>query len=454
MVARLSVMLRVSLAACLAVFTGVATAGYAQVSPPPGFSSVGGMSQMNVGVAANASVAGQTVATNASLNIGGRAVTVPASMRMAANAPRIAAGLIFANPYLRAGVAIAGWLGAAGLVYNVANGVWEKLFDEDSFDKSDGYYWRLVTSPSVLYLTPELACEAYVNPNYDLVKVPGSICKYYMYVKSNGSLFGTTKELVEKAGVSNCPAGWYVTPAGCVQAPQPVQVGEVEFLDSLAPGESPAWPMPDGVPAELPSPLPVMPPVVNPEPNPEPGTQPRPVPFFVPTGDPIPNPSYNPEDPPSPNNQPFTQPGVRVNPSPTPDNPWRVDIQPVNRPSESPNPQPEFQPETGGSENSNDKPREDDRGLCDLYPDILACQKLEMPEEIKLNTKEIDFDFQVEGGFNGLASCPAPYTVSLDGNNYEFSFQPFCDQLDLARNLFLAMAWLSAAYILLGARSE
>lgn len=207
--------------------------------------------------------------------------------------------------------------------------------------------------------------------------------------------------------------------------------------------------MPERVPQELPQPTPL--PIEYPSPyiNPDPGPNPEHKPRFVPSGDPVPNPNYDPDSAPGPNNQPYIQPGTKIQPSPTASQPWRVDYQPVNRPQ--PTKDPVNNPD--GEDKPGDKEKEPD--LCEKNPDIIACQKLEMPEDPgKLPVKEVEFEMTPESGFAGAAACPAPVQATLNGKTYGFSWQPFCNSLDMIKPLLLAFAWLSAAFILLGARGN
>lgn len=438
-----------TLALFLCLGTTAAHAGYAQAKPPQGWSTSG----FNGPKAANnTSYYPGGVRTSPTINVGGKTVTMPANLRFAANAPRFAGAVLFANPYIRGAAAIAGWLGVAGLVYDAASGLWQKPDDQNSdFNISDGYlYFVSSYEPSTASSTPDGACKKWVDLYNPAVQGPGYYSTFsginsnnqcvrtLVYTKNSYYNQNYTGNLVKKDN-SSCPAGWYVTPAGCVQTPPVKTVSEEEFLDALT-----QHPMPAEVPRYIPAPLPV--------------ELPEMPPAFVPTGNPVPNPDYDPQAQPSPQNQPYFQPGVRVVPAPTPSSPWQVDLQPVNRPAQNPEPSPEPEigplPEPGTNPNpGTDPPGPPGEtpvtpGLCDQYPDILACQILEQPEEEKLEFEEKDLggDFEIMGGFAGSATCPAfPQIDMLPG----LSWQPFCDQLARIRPLVLAFAWLSAVMIIL-----
>lgn len=436
-------------------FSGAARAGYAQASPPDGWSggsaATGGNATLNR-AAANASnyVNGVSRASTV-INVGGRAISVPVAMRLAANASNIAARAIYVNPLLALGVGVAAHLLANQLRYNPDTNTWEST--DTDYPVSDGYDYIASVGPNnFVSSNPESACKSAIafsgssNMKDWTLTYSGSGMNCG-FIATNGPYNnGMLYYLPLIRSGSSCPAGWYVTPAGCLQSPAGRPITQEEFFGRI--GDKT---MPDIVPNELPGvPLPVGPPVINPDT----GVNPFPRPFFVPTGDPVKNPNYDPSKPLSPENQPYTQPGVRVVPSPTPDSPWRVDVQPVNRPAENPNPQPDLQPETNPDESNNDKPREDDMDLCQRNPDIIACQKLEKPEEVKLPTSEFDFNFTPEGGFSGAGVCPAPIVAVVSGRTLSFSWQPFCNSLEMLRPLILAFGWLSAVFILLGARAD
>lgn len=440
---------RAALILAVSLFCGSVHAGYAQLAPPEGWSGGGGAAATyRYPSAANAaSYSGGAVKANAILNVGGKAVMVPASMRMASNAGRIAAAAIFLHPGLRTVAAVAGWLGLVGLVYDVASGLW-KVPDTDLAAVSDGYYYTHPYGGNQQFSNWDDAClsakDKYVasNPSEDI----GGRHPDYLS-RSNCAFIADRqykKSFVINSNPSSCPSGWYVTPAGCVQTP-PMKVVTKEEFEQMVPD---ARPMPPELPGVVwPATWPVEVPEIQP--------------MFIPTGNPVKNPAYDPAKPTSPENQPWLQPGVKLSPAPTPSSPWNVDLQPVNRPVDKPNPNPDPVvdpvPNPDGSGNT-DKPRDpekDQRDLCEKYPEILACQKLDEPEDPgELKTKAVDLDFQVQGGYAGAAVCPAPMTYQAFDRVLTLSWQPFCDSLAMVKNLLLAFAWISAAFILLGAKKE
>jgi len=461
-------------AAALLALAGVsAHAGYAYPADPAGFTRSGGTGFQGIGYAVNSAndqAFGRVVhqPNGIKVNVPGRPVTMPAAYRFAANAPRVAAGIIFANPALRTGLAIAAWLGVGKLIWDEVNRKWISSEQNTEYEQSDGYKW-VAGSGSTYYNTKSEACRAIYPAGVSLsgggVQLGGYVEGNWCYTDASYSDVVTPKRFqapLTRYSNPSCPAGWYVTPAGCVQTPPPKNVqDEAEFARRiLNPDNQPGWPnvpadwpMPERVPFELPpgTPLPVEQPFINPQPSPNPQHRP----LFVPNGDPVPNPNYDPNAQPSPENQPWIQPGVRLNPSPTVNDPFRLDVKPVDRPKPTGDPStgPESDPEQNPN-NPGDKPKpEDPPGLCDLYPDILACVKLDTPEAPDLPTSEKPISITPDGGWGADGgTCPPPRQIMVQGRTIPIPFDLFCMYMSGLYPVVIAMAWLSAAFIVVGAR--
>lgn len=431
---------------------GTVHAGYAQLAPPAGFG--GSPAGWTFAPSANDATFGRVIHQPNGLKVPvpGTSTTMSASYRLASNAPRIAAAVIFSNPYVRLGVGIASWLSIGKVFWDAAEGIWRQKadpFDLNGLEWFNGYGQWLGS--------PSSACQSYAGAR---TAASGSGMYTWSYVSAddsglcrvrfeqNGNSDSTLVEftLTSRTATNQCPAGWTNSPAGCL-SPALTQPQMVELLN---PANQPGWPMPDLVPLELPpgTPLPVEPPVINPAPGPNP--QPRPL--FIPTGNPVPNPNYDPQQSPGPANQPYFLPGVRVVPSPTANEPWRVDLQPVNRPVSGPEPMTQPDSETPPDA---DKPSQEQLDFCVKNPDVLACQKLDEPEAQELPESEKDISISPDGGWGAdNAACPAPKLITVQGRAIPIPFDLFCTWASGMRPIIIAMAWLSAAFILLGARNE
>ena len=414
---------------------------YVYPAPPPGFSGAPG--NWTFAPPSGQQQIGGIMRQSQALRLGGNA-TVGAAYRLGPNAARVAAAAIFMNPYVRVGVGIASWLGVAGIVWDALNNQWAQ--QDKSAVLSDGKTYSIqgITGPSM-----EGVCKTYVQNltdwQYSHVGTEGQYSYCYYINKYNPSNVAQTSFYI---GTSQCPVGWYVTPAGCVQNPPLITVTKPEFEDLLEP-----TPMPQTVPGELPQPTPL--PIVEPVPNPSPADPPSPQPTFVPTGDPVPNPTYDPNAAPSLTNQPYIQPGTRYDPSPAPSEPWRYDVKPVNRPVSSPTPMPEPITETDPNAPAGDTPSQQPTDFCEKNPDVLACIKTDEPDTEEIPESQKQISITPDSGWGASdAACPAPKMLTVQGRSIPIPFDLFCTYMQGMRPIILAMAWLSAAFILLGARES
>lgn len=426
----------------------VAHAGYAQLQAPQGFGGTTGAH--TYAAAANDKVFGRVIHSPGSLtaNVGGQAVKMPASYRLAANAPRIAAAVVMQHPAIRIGAAavgVASWLLAAKLVWDEASQTWRAV--EDPTKKvGDLFRVNILGFPDKSwYTSPEGACNAYLS----FVSARDSGSYSYRFVNAdNGRCLiqarrdGTSNWIDSTAGIERkivesplvCPDGWTTTPAGCLSP----ALQQPEFVDRLA-----KHPMPETVPLELPRPSPL--PIEQPSPwiNPSPGPNPSHQPYRVPTGEPSPIPNTDPQQ--------WRQPYIDIIPAPTPDNPWRVDLKPGE--TTSTNPKPVENPQPDGE----DKPTpEEDKSLCEKYPDILACSKpeLDIPDgEIPKVTKQITY--AEEGGFGG-GSCPSNVYANLHGKQtMVYEWTRTCSVVSTyIRPIILLLGAMGALFILIPGRDS
>lgn len=457
-------MIKKALIAAAALVALSAHAGYAQLQTPAGFGGTSG--NWTYAAAANDKVYGKVVHQAGALtaNVGGQAVKMPAAYRLAANAPRIAAAAIYLHPGIRTAVGIASWLFAAKVIWDAANSRWVAI-EEQEYQPSTGFIYTIYRDPPGVSVTGtnfQDTCTKAGNAvaaafKQTLVSIrdmsAGSCFIYTRSADGSGDQWGLD---VKK---TDCPIGWFVTPAGCVQTKPLVQpLSEPEFIEKVAPK-----PMPDTVPLELPFPAPL--PVERPYINPEPGENPANRPLRVPTGEPQPIPNTNPQQ--------WRQPYVDIVPAPTPDKPWQVDVKPGETTSTNPNPVENPQPD------SQDKPAEEqDKSLCEKHPEIAACEKVEvtdkpLPDQPKLY--EPKYPDGITGVWNSklqeikatplfnlapsllpnvsAGSCPSwKIDLSIDGwtNAGLQDVSPPCWVWDVAKLVIIASALLLARRLIFG----
>lgn len=435
------------MAALALALAGSAHAGYAQLKPPPGWSPG------RYAPAANDATFGPVIhsPSGPTTTVGGQAVKMPASYRLAANAPRVAAGIIFANPYLRVGVAIATWLGVAGIVYDTATGLWKQIDVGYSTTDMVTVFGQTSVNDCKAWGASQMVGGIYTSYSGEACAMTVAPYKDAQDFRNHCGVSPTPQ--IECYALGKRNQVWEYRYGPKLTGTREKPLTKEEFEEELAPK-----PMPERVPLELPKPSPL--PIEQPSPwiNPEPGPNPQHRPLFVPTGDPVPNPQYDPNAAPSPANQPFIQPGVRVLPSPTAIEPWRVDMQPVNRPAPTnqpmpgPEPQPVPNPQDPGAENG-DKPKpEEQQSLCEKHPDIVACAKLgEAPEAKPVPNENKDMTITPDSGWGeGSGSCPSPKTVQVHGFQLSMPFDLLCQFASGIRPVVIGLAWLAAAFTFMG----
>jgi len=88
---------------------------------------------------------------------------------------------------------------------------------------------------------------------------------------------------------------------------------------------------------------------------------------------------------------------------------------------------------------------------CERFPELLACMEvgdMPEPEEPSALTKTLTFNAITLPKAGG---CPAPLTLTLGGRSMSMSFEPICQYASAFYYLVMALAYLSAAYIIFGA---
>ena len=419
----------------------IAYAGFAQPSPPPGFSNTpdgGAYRPANDRHWVNGSAR-----SAADLNVAGRRVQIPVYFRVsAANAPQFAARYLFRHPL----VAAAGAASIlAPLAIEFANGQWNRTSQpENNYPISDGFIWQNQRGEQTLPgQTPMQHCLAFAGGPWICEVMGGTTQTQVNLIRWKHGIPGHDTLSYARRHNPSCPAGWFITPAGCVQQLQPVTrpLTEEEFVPLVAPQISPAQ-VPNIVPNTVP--VPVETPVINPEPRtvPEPYTPPVPRPLIVPLADPVMIPNTEPQQ--------WRQPLVQINPSPTVDNPWRVSLNPKERITTSPHGITE--PVSSLDPASPAQPTVDS-DFCIRNPEVLACARVpefDIPtDEIQTLTEVVSYEPE---HFLGGGSCPSPVTVNLGGTSITaFDTPVYCQFISsYFRPVLLAIAAFTSMMIVAG----
>lgn len=93
---------------------------------------------------------------------------------------------------------------------------------------------------------------------------------------------------------------------------------------------------------------------------------------------------------------------------------------------------------------------------CEVNPEAIGCQKLgAVPEVSEIPKVEIPVAIAPDSGWGAATgSCPSPKTVTFLGQGMEVSWQPVCDFATGIRWIVIALASMSAAWILMGANQK
>lgn len=136
-------------------------------------------------------------------------------------------------------------------------------------------------------------------------------------------------------------------------------------------------------------------------------------------------------------------------PRPTPDDPFagEVSVKTESKDAAAPT-----DPATGNTTNPEDTTSQDNtKGtpFCTLYPESLACAKMGTPEEAdKLESKTMGVESITIQTFGSSATCPSPIQLP---HGSELSFEWPCRMAEGVKPFLLALAWLAAGLIVIGA---
>lgn len=400
-------------------------AGYAQVSPPAGYTSpvAGASAYVKTGSsAANSwSWANAAARANGSFNLGGRVITVPAYMRFASNASRLVAAAVVMSPQLRVAAAAAGFLMLAKVFWDEESQTWKQSRQKELPAV------QFTIDGHTMFGDSFSACADWATRQNMYKNIPGF--SFYV-VRNSDNDIQCVSDLIGGiwAYVSR------IDGKALTYVDDPITADEAinELAKHPVPQEVPSI-LPPGVIIPLDSP-----PIINPSSDPVPVSQP----LRVPLGEPVPIPDTVPQQ--------WKTPVVDIVPAPLmPDQPWRVDVQPKDIVKYDPTPISD--PQVVNQEPAGQTQQQKTPGLCEQFPDILACQKpnFDTPDIDQIQTRDAAITITPDSGWGAdNAVCPAPRHLSVVNANFEFDL--LCQFMSGIRPVIIAIAWLSAAMILIG----
>lgn len=93
---------------------------------------------------------------------------------------------------------------------------------------------------------------------------------------------------------------------------------------------------------------------------------------------------------------------------------------------------------------------------CEVNPEAIGCQKLgPLPEVAEIPKVEVPVAIAPDSGWGAATgSCPSPKTITVLGQSMQLSWEPVCDFANGIRWIVIALASMSAAWILMGANQK
>jgi len=447
----------VAAALALLITSTSAFAGFTSARPPPGYSrSPSGATQQPGWGPTYKPAPGefydlgkQQWMTSASLNTGGRELVVPVALPVVGSVALAVATAFSSNPAILLGT-------AAWALYQAY------LAQKKITPHSDGRFYQeqepQVCDPVCYEFSLPGVSSAWTSSNLSLVAAMVAIQTGSYWTALNPSCPSAQSAQCSydyRRTGTNDPVNTQAVTLQRREIPPPQTMPKLLSPQQVA-TEMQTIPMTKPLIDALPMPLPVKSPVLNPSPTGQPQV------LRVPQGSPSPVPLPNP----NPDNLPqqWKTPVVDLIPSPSPDDPWRFEVKPreiiksdpsplvdpLNPPDplnpSDPLPIPSDPTEPGQTV------QEKQPGLCDEYPDILACAKptLDTPETPEIETRPREIEYTPQAGWGSAGACPAPR--HLPGANVDFQFTLVCDFMTGIKPVLLTVASLIAGMIIIGAR--
>ena len=180
-----------------------------------------------------------------------------------------------------------------------------------------------------------------------------------------------------------------------------------------------------------------------------------------------PRPDLTPGSPAAPKTNPTPTPGENGKPGSQPDpNPdgspgSQPDPTPDGSPGGKDKPDPSNTPEGKDDPKPDDKPKEDNKPktdgglLCEVFPNILACDKMGKPEEgmfdsIKIPHITDDNTWNTDNFLPPNGVCPQPKSFNIWGRPVQISYEPLCVFMQNIRFAVLLGFIIMSAFIVFG----
>lgn len=172
-----------------------------------------------------------------------------------------------------------------------------------------------------------------------------------------------------------------------------------------------------------------------------------------------PSPTPNGESSPNPDGKPGSQPDPTPDGSPSD----KTKPDPDGSPSDKDKPKPDDKPDPDGKDDpkkderpkEGEKPKESGGLLCDVFPNILACDKMGKPEEgmfdsIKISQITDDTTWNTDNFLPPNGVCPQPKSFNIWGRPVQISYEPLCVFMQNIRFAVLLGFIIMSAFIVFG----
>lgn len=390
-----------------AVNLGLAHAGSLPMAKPTNVSGSYG----SYATGGSASFTGASFNSGFTSSVGGRPVTVPASWRMASNAGQFAAAAVRGNPAGLVGAAVVAWLLPYGIEW--IEGQWQRSETPAPVPFANG--GSLFCHGAYRSLNACWAMSIGTTPdkvNNCSAVIGGQVAVTCTYIPNGNTTTFTYSNNVQ------CPVNTTYNNGFCVGTAQLRPATDADW-NTINPAN-----FPDAAAGELAGkgvPLPLQNPQFDPDP------------LDVPISDPYVDPSTGKR----------YQDKARITPQPS--SPEVADLR-LFKQEVDPNGNPVVDPAT----NEAKSPEKTDSDPCKENPDRVGCMEAGEADDIDVQQQNAGSSINPVS-VGGAATCPADKSVTYLGKQLTISMQPVCTMAGMVHPVVIAVAWLLAGYILIGA---